>query len=56
MANLDSRIVVEGDKLFKEFRGAFTENYVLNIILHNTPKYFNFDWHKIVKKLAQLCK
>ena len=28
MANLDSRIVVEGNRLFEEFKGAFTENYV----------------------------
>ena len=25
MANLDSRIVIEGDRLFEEFKGAFTE-------------------------------
>lgn len=46
MANLDSRIVVEGDKLFEEFKGALTENYVLNIlniIFDNVPNYFTFD-------------
>ena len=50
MANLDSRIVVEGDKLFKEFKGAFTENYVLNmlnIVFDNIPNYFTFDRHEI---------
>lgn len=30
MANLDSRIVIEGNKLFEEFKGALTENFVLN--------------------------
>ena len=50
MANLDSRIVVEGDKLFKEFKGAFTENYVLNMLtatLDNVPNYYTFDRHEI---------
>ena len=50
MANLDSRIVIEGDKLFKEFKGAFTENYVLNTlctIFDMVPNYFTFDRHKI---------
>ena len=46
MANLDSRIVVEGNKLFEEFKGALTENYVLNmlnIVFDNVPNYFTFD-------------
>lgn len=46
MANLDSRIVVEGDKLFEEFKGALTENYVLNMlnfVFDNVPNYFTFD-------------
>ena len=50
MANLDSRIVVEGDKLFEEFKGAFTENYVLNMLtttLDNVPNYYTFDRHEI---------
>ena len=50
MANLDSRIVVEGNKLFEEFKGAFTENYVLNmlcIIFDLVPNYFTFDRHEI---------
>lgn len=50
MANLDSRIVVEGDKLFSEFKGAFTENYVLNmlnVLFDNVPNYFTFDRHEI---------
>ena len=50
MANLDSRIVIEGNKLFEEFKGAFAENYVLNmlnVIFDNTPNYFTFDRHEI---------
>lgn len=50
MANLDSKIVVEGNKLFEEFKGAFTENYVLNmlnIIYENVPNYFVFDRNEI---------
>ena len=50
MAGLDSRIVVEGDRLFEEFKGAFTENYVLNVLnttLDNTPNYFTFDRNEI---------
>ncbi len=50
MANLDSSIVVKGDKLFEEFKGAFTENYVLNminIIFDSVPNYFVFDRHEI---------
>ncbi len=50
MANLDSRIIIEGNKLFEEFKGAFTENYVLNVlktIFEDTPNYFTFDRHEI---------
>ena len=50
MANLDSRIVIEGDKLFEEFKGAFTENYVLNTlctIFDMVPNYFTFDRYEI---------
>ena len=46
MANLDSRIVIEGDRLFEEFKGAFTENYVLNmlnIVFDSELNYFTFD-------------
>ncbi|MFR0823469.1 MAG: ATP-binding protein [Clostridia bacterium] len=50
MANLDSRIVIEGNKLFEEFKGAFTENYVLNMlnaIYNHVPNYFTFDRNEI---------
>ncbi len=46
MADLDSRIVIEGNRLFEEFKGAFTENYVLNmlkIIFDSEVNYFTFD-------------
>ena len=50
MANLDSRIVVEGNRLFEEFKGAFTENYVLNMLctmFDTVPNYYVFDRHEI---------
>ena len=45
MTNLDSKIVVEGNKLFEEFKGALTENYVLQALIAKgfTPYYFTFD-------------
>ena len=50
MANLNSRIVVQGHKLFEELKGAFTENYVLNMlctVFDIVPNYFTFDRHEI---------
>lgn len=50
MANLDSKIVVEGDKLFQEFKGALTENFVLNMLnakYENVPNYFTFGRYEI---------
>ena len=50
MANLDSKIVVEGNRLFEEFKGAFTENYVLNMLnvtFDVVPNYFLFDRHEV---------
>ena len=50
MANLDSDIIIKKNKLFEEFKGAFTENYVLNTLVYvfNTvPNYFTFDRHEI---------
>ena len=50
MSNLDRKIVVEGDKLFEEFKGAFTENYVLNMListLNSVPNYYTFDRNEI---------
>lgn len=50
MANLDSRIVIEGNRLFEEFKGSLTENFVLNmlnIINNDVPNYFTFDRNEI---------
>ena len=50
MANLDSDIILEGNKLFEEFKGSFTENYVINslVCLYNiVPNYFTFDRNEI---------
>ena len=50
MANLDSDIIVKKNRLFEEFKGAFTENYVLNMLTYvfdATPNYFTFDRHEI---------
>ena len=45
-----SRIIIEGNRLFEEFKGTFTENYVLNAltqICENVPNYFTFDRNEI---------
>lgn len=50
MTNLDSKIVIEDNKLFEEFKGALTENYVLNMLINvfkTVPNYFTFDRHEI---------
>ena len=49
MSNLNSRIVIEGNRLFEEFKGAFTENYILNMlctVFDTVPNYFTFDRHE----------
>ena len=49
-SNLDSKIVIEGNKLFEEFKGALTENFVLNMLLfkfEEKPNYYVFDRHEI---------
>ena len=45
MTDLDSRVVIEGNRVFKEFKGALTENYVLQMLLSSGIKvnYFTFD-------------
>lgn len=45
MTDLDSKIIIEGNKLFEEFKGALTENYVLQtlITIGLNPYYFTFD-------------
>ena len=50
MSNLDSKIILEGNKLLEEFKGAFTENYVANMltyVLDEAPNYYTFDRNKI---------
>ena len=45
MTNLDSKVVVEGSRLFEEFKGALTENYVLQMLVAQglDVHYFTFD-------------
>lgn len=42
--DLDSKVIVEGDKLFQEFKGALTENYVLQtlVAVGLNPYYYAF--------------
>lgn len=50
MSNLDSSIILEGNKLLEEFKGSFTENYVatmLNNVLEDSPNYYTFDRNEI---------
>lgn len=50
MANLDSRIVLDGNRLFEGFKGSFTENYcanALNYLLGELPNYYTFDRNEI---------
>lgn len=50
MTNLDSKIVIEDNRLFEEFKGALTENYVLNMltyVFNKVPNYFTFDKYEI---------
>lgn len=50
MSNLDSKIILEGNKLLEEFKEAFTENYVANMltyVLDEVPNYYTFDRNKI---------
>ena len=50
MSGLDSKIIIEGNKLFEEFKGTFSENYVLNMLVQKydmVPNYYTFDRHEI---------
>lgn len=50
MSNLNSRVILEGNKLLEEFKGSFTENYVINTLkylLEETPNYYTFDRNEI---------
>lgn len=42
MSNLDSETIVNGNRIFTEFKGALTEQYVLQqLILRHTPYYYS---------------
>ena len=45
MTDLDSKIIIEGNKLFEEFKGALTENYIAQVLttIGLNPYYFSFD-------------
>lgn len=50
MSNLDSSIIIEGNKLLEEFKGSFTENYVANVLAYlcnNSLNYYTFDRNEI---------
>lgn len=50
MSKLDSKIIAEGNKLFEEFKGALTENFILNelnLVYNTTPNYFTFERYEI---------
>lgn len=50
MSNLDSSIILEGNKLLEEFKGTFTENYIANVLeylLNEAPNYYTFDRNEI---------
>lgn len=50
MSDLDSKIVLEGNKLLEEFKGSFTENYVANVLTYmqnESPHYYTFDRNEI---------
>ena len=45
MTDLDSKVIIEGNRLFEEFKGALTENYVLQTLsaMGLNPYYYTFD-------------
>lgn len=45
MTDLDSKVIVEGNKLFEEFKGALTENFIIQTLTASgfNPYYFAFD-------------
>lgn len=49
MTNLDGGIIANGNRLFEEFKGALTENYVLEqlITIYDSINYFTFDNYEI---------
>lgn len=53
--DLDSKIIIDGNMLFQEFKGALTENYVLQelISMYFNPVYYAFDNRYEVDYLLQ---
>ena len=50
MTDLDSNIIIEGDRLFEEFKGSFTENFVCSMLSNkfNTDlHYYTFDRKRV---------
>ncbi len=45
MTDLDSKVIIEKNRLFEEFKGALTENYILQMLtaIGLKPHYFTFD-------------
>lgn len=42
MSSLDSETVIDGNRIFTEFKGALTEQYAFQeLVLHNEPFYFS---------------
>lgn len=42
MSNLDAKTLIEGNRIFVEFKGALTEQYALQeLILHYSPYYYS---------------
>jgi hypothetical protein len=42
MSNLDSSIILEGNKLLEEFKGSFTENYVASVLNYLSDESLNY--------------
>ncbi len=42
MTGLDARAIIEGDKIFTEFKGALTEQYVMQQLRLNSDRYIGY--------------
>lgn len=50
MTDLDSNIIIEGNRLFEEFKGSFTENFVCSMLINkfnNDLHYYTFDRKRV---------
>ena len=50
MTDLDSNIIIEGNRLFEEFKGSFTENFVCSTLIEKFDMdlhYYTFDRSEI---------